>query len=273
MVTEKTNVNEHRHKNPGQDESRWAELPAAHAHSWARDVWAAFLYQPPQREGWDLQRAKGCSCPDIPEQLAGGLLGFVAAPEQLFSYPKNKGEFCLPLADSELGQIILEINDNKKCCKGFAFSCKISKSRQSLLVSVILLNIFKQSWHVATTGCGILCSMSNQHISSFSLFPFFPLHFFKCLHQLLMLSCSWCDKKEWQPAHCLSTAFVSVQFCTGPLLRSFQVLDDGTSLLLLLMKIIRWCSEVPKHIPFLAQRWNIIKCRCFLIQNTDENVL
>lgn len=26
---EKTNVNEHHHKNPGQDESRWAELPAA----------------------------------------------------------------------------------------------------------------------------------------------------------------------------------------------------------------------------------------------------
>lgn len=67
-----------------------------------------------------------------------------------------------------------------------------------------------------------------------------------------------------------SPAFVSF---VALLVRSFQVLGDGTSLLLLLMKIIWWCSEVPKHIPFLAPRWDTIKCRCFLIESTDENVL
>lgn len=165
----------------GWEQVGWAACCPTHTAGHGA-LWTGFLLPKPlQREGWDLERAKCCSHPDdIPERFVGGLriteslLGFVAAPEQLFSYQQNKGEFCLLFADSELGQMILEINDNKKCCKGFAFSCKISKSRQSLLVSVILLNIFKRSWHVATTGCGILCSMSNQCISSFSLFPFPP---------------------------------------------------------------------------------------------------
>lgn len=79
-------------------------------------------------------------------------LGFVAAPFQLLP-AERLAQPSLCWQWTILALIILGINVNKKCCKGFAFSCKILKNRQPWLVLVTLLNVFKPSWYMATAGC------------------------------------------------------------------------------------------------------------------------